>query len=417
MGAPGIVVLAWTVPLGATARREATWPCFHGQQRDNRSADTGLLKTWPKDGPKLVWKASGLGHGYSSVAVAGGRVFTAGMVKKQTYLVSLDWHGKELWRRSTGRSWQASKRQRWAVPYAGSRATPTVDGDTVFFLGELGQLTAFEVRTGNERWRRDVLSDFKAKKPKYGYSESVLVHDARLFCCPGGTEGYIAALDKHTGHTLWANAEIADAVGHCSGVVATIAGVEQVIGLSGARIFAVRTDNGQLLWQYVFGNKRGNNATDPIVHNGLVYASSGYGTGSVLLRPRRDADGRFTVEAVWNSNLLDNHHGGVLLLDGHLYGAGHRAKGWSCLNFQTGQKEWQAPGKGSLTYADGRLYCLDEKGTLSLAEATPEKWSVVGSFTVPKGGRGAYWAHPVVCGGRLYVRHSDTLYAYRVAAD
>jgi len=167
-----------------------------------------------------------------------------------------------------------------------------------------------------------------------------------------------------------------------------------------------------LLWHYAFGNARGNSATDVVVSDGLVYASSGYGGGSILLRPKRQSDGHFAVEEVWKSELLDNHHGGVLLLNGHLYGAGHEARGWFCLDFQTGDKRWQADGKGSLTYADGMLYCLDERGTMSLVKATDENRHEVSSFRLPRGGKGLYWAHPVVCGGRLYVRHSEKLFAY-----
>jgi outer membrane protein assembly factor BamB len=348
------------------------------------------------------------------VAVAGDRIFTAGMKGKQTYVTALDLSGTIMWSRPNGASWEASDRQPWAVPYAGSRSTPTVDGDTVYHLSELGQLTAFDVRTGETRWHTDVLKVFRGDRPKYGLSESVLIHGDVLFCCPAGRDGYCVALDKRTGSTRWTNTDIADPVGYSSPIVAPIDGVAQVLNLSAQRVFSLNPKTGSLVWQYPFGNQRGNNATDVVVHDGLVYASSGYGKGSVLLRPQRHSSGGFAVRPVWTSDLLDNHHGGVVLLAGHLYGAGHQARGWFCLDFKTGQKRWQASGKGSLTYADGRLYCLDEKGTMSLVRAIPERWDSVSSFEVPRGGRGLYWAHPVVCGGRLYVRHADQLFAYRI---
>lgn len=393
-----------------------SWPCFHGQQRTNKSVEEHLLKTWPKNGPLLLWTASGIGHGYSSVAVADNRIFTAGMIEKDTYVIALDLNGTELWRSINGESWQASAQQRWAVSYAGSRGTPTVDGNMVYHLSDLGRLSAFDVKTGSRQWYLDIMKTFNTPRPKYGFSESLLIHGDRLFCCPGGAEGYIVALDKKNGRTLWTNTTIPDPIGYASLVPATIAGVEQVIGMSARRIFAVRTDNGHLLWQYDFGNQRNNNAADIIVHNERVYASSGYGKGSVLIHPQRQADGRITVKPVWSSESLDNHHGGVILLDDHLYGSGHEAKGWTCLKLSNGQPLWQAPGKGSLTYADGRLYCLDEKGSMFLVQPNPEKWQAISSFTVPRGGQGAFWAHPVICGGRLYVRHSEKLYAYNISA-
>ncbi|MHC4396774.1 MAG: outer membrane protein assembly factor BamB family protein [Planctomycetota bacterium] len=411
------LLLLLNVSTASLAGDNITWPCFHGPRRDNLSSDTGLLQSWGQDGPKLLWTASGIGHGYSSVAIVGERIFTAGMIGKQTYVTSLDLEGKQVWQRLNGQSWEASERQPWAVPYAGSRGTPTVDGKTVYHLSELGRLAAFDFQTGQERWHVELLKTFEAERPEYGYSESVLIDGDTLFCCPGGERGYIVALAPATGRTLWANTDIKDAVGNCSAVIAEFDGFEQVITLSANRVLSFDPNNGRLLWDYVFGNKRENNITDVIVNNGLVYASSGYGKGSILLRAQRQASGKFIVKPVWTSKLLDNHHGGVLLLKGHLYGAGHEARGWFCLDFDTGSKKWQAPGKGSLTYADGMIYCLDEKGTMSLIKATAEKWEESGSFRVPRGGSGLYWAHPVVFGGRLYVRHSDKLFAYSVRRD
>lgn len=331
--------------------------------------------------------------------------------------MALDLSGKKLWQKLNGQSWEAAEYQTWAVPYAGARATPTIDGDTAYHLSELGRLTAFDVQTGEERWSIDIMKTFKAEKPEYGYSESVLIHGDALICCPAGEEGYIVALDKRTGRTLWANTDIKDAVGNCSPVIAPIENDLQIITLSASSILSFDPDDGRLLWQYPFANSRENNVADAIVSSGLVFASSGYGKGSILLRPIKQADGTFSAEPVWITELLDNHHGGVVLLDGFLYGAGTEARGWFCLDFKTGAQKWQTRGKGSLTYADGHLYCLEERGTMSLVKAAPEKYDQVGSFKVPQGGEGLYWAHPVVCGRRLYVRHSDKLYAYSISKD
>lgn len=406
--------LALNISMNSLVGDTICWPCYHGPQRNNLSAETGLMRSWPQNGPELLWTASGIGHGFSSVAIAGGRILTAGMIDKQTYVTALDMNGKQLWQRLNGQSWQASKEQPWAVPHAGSRGTPTIDGNTVYHLSEMGQLTAFDFHTGQQRWHINVLEAFKAERPKYGLSESLLIRANAVFCCPGGVDGYVIASNKRTGEILWTNNQIKDPVGYCSPVQASIDNVEQVITMSAIRVFSFEPDSGQILWDYTFGNERNNSATDVIVKDGLVYASSGYGGGSILLRPKRQTDGKFSVEQVWKSDLLDNHHGGVLLLDGCLYGSGHNSRGWFCLEFETGRKMWQTSGKGSLTFADGRLYCLDEKGIMSLVKASPETWNKISSFSLPKGGLGYFWAHPVVCGGQLYVRHSDQLFAYKI---
>jgi len=408
------VVFGLGLTLWMAFQGRADWPCYHGPQRDNRSTETNLLKSWPEAGPKLIWTATGLGHGYSSVAIGNDRIFTAGTIDKITHVTALDLTGKTVWRRPNGPSWKASERQSWAVSYAGSRGTPTLDGNTVFHLAELGDLRAFDLQTGDTRWHVNVLERFAAERPEYGISESVLIYDEAVICCPGGKKGYMIALNKYNGQTLWANTDIQDAVGNSSPVLAQIQGVEQVIALSASHVFAVDPGNGKLLWQAEFGNARENNCTDVIVANDGVYMSSGYGKGCALLRPKRQDNGSFTVEQVWTSSLLDNHHGGVVQMGDYIYGAGHEAKGWFCLDLNTGQQQWNATGKGAITYADDHLYCLDERGTLSLVRCTPDKWNAASTFKVPRGGKGLFWAHPVVCGGRLYIRHSDQLMVYDI---
>ena len=258
-----------------------------------------------------------------------------------------------------------------------------------------------------------LFKQFDAKAPKYGLTESVLIDGDRLICSPGGTKGHVVCLDKKTGKLIWARTDIEGTVGYSSPVIAEFAGFRQILAMSSKVVFGMDLKTGKVLWSADHGNRRQNSATDPIFHKGYVFASTGYGKGSILIRLKPVRDGIETEQA-WVSKLMDNHHGGVVLADGHLYGAGHVAKGWFCLDFMTGKQAWKAKGKGSLTYADGMLYCLEEEGTMALVEATPKGRTILSSFPLPKGGDGRYWAHPVVCDGRLYVRHADKLFAYDV---
>ena len=407
-----LALLVWFLLLQtAPGQPQGEWPCFHGPRRDNKSTETGLLKKWPDGGPKCIWTASGLGKGYSSVTVGGGLIYTAGMIDKKTHVFAFDLTGKPKWRRLNGVSWQTTMGH--AVEYAGARGTPTYDEGRVYHLAEGGRLAALDAKTGEEIWVRDLFKQFDAATPKYGLAESVLIDGERLICCPGGTKGHMVCLEKTTGKLVWAAAGVEGTVAYCSPVIAKLGGVRQVLSMSSKVVFGVDIETGKLLWSAEHANQRENNATDPVVHNGCVYAASPYGKGSLVVRPSA-AGGAVKVEKVWSSELMDNHHGGVLLLDGHLYGAGHEAMGWFCLDFMTGNQAWIARGKGSLTYADGMLYCLDERGTMSLVEATPRAYRPVSSFRVPRGGRGLHWAHPVVCGGRLYIRHADKLFAYDI---
>lgn len=396
------------------AQDKCDWHCFHGPDRTNKSSETGLLKEWPEEGPTLAWTVSGLGDGYSSVSIAEGYLFTAGMADKQTHVYAFDLSGKQVWKKPNGQSWETTLS--WARTYTGARSTPTYDNGVVYHLGELGQLTAFEYKTGNEIWSIELREQFDADIPEYGYSESVYIDGDQLYCNPAGKKGYIVCLDKNNGDLIWANREVPGTVGFSSSVLFDYGAYRQIAGLSSNSVYGVDSKTGKLLWHVNFENDRSNNVTDPIFYNGYVFASTGYGKGSILIK--LTPSGREIIpETVWQTNLMDNHHGGVILHDGYLYGAGHNARGWFCLDFMTGKQMWKSNGKGSLTYADGMLYCLDERGKMTLVTATSEKYNEVSTFEVPSGGKGMHWAHPVMCGGRLYIRHTDKLFAYDIKGE
>ncbi len=387
------------------------WPGFHGPERTNKSTETGLLSEWPQEGPELLWTISGLGKGYSNVSIADGHIYTSGIENQQTFVFAFDLQGNLVWKKPNGESWETE--MPWAISYNGARSTPTYSDGIVYHLGELGRLTAFDSKSGDEVWSIELREQFDADIPEYGYSESVHIEGDRLYCCPAGKKGYLVCLDKHSGHLIWANTEIPGTVGFSSLVIIDHGGYHQITGLSSNCIFGVDLNTGKLLWQMEYENSRSNNVTDPIYHNGYVFASSGYGKGSILIKLNPSGNG-ITPEKVWHTELMDNHHGGVILHNGYLYGAGQNARGWFCLDFQTGTQMWKASGKGSLTYADHMLYCLDERGIMTLVKATSEKYEAISAFEVPKGGEGMHWAHPVVCGARLYIRHQDKLFAYDI---
>ena len=394
------------------SQKMSEWHCFHGPDRSNKSAETGLLSEWPEEGPALRWTISGLGKGYSTVSIADGYLFTSGIDEEQTFVFAFDLDGKLIWKKPNGNSWETE--MPWARTYNGARSTPTYSEGILYHLGELGRLTAFDPKSGDEVWSIELREKFDAEIPEYGYSESVHIEGDRLYCCPAGKKAYMVCLDKHDGHLIWANTEIPGTVGFSSLVIFDQGGYRQIAGLSSNCLYGVDSKTGRLLWQMDFENNRSNNVTDPIFHDGYVFASSGYGKGSMLIRLKAEGD-EISPEILWSTDLMDNHHGGVILHEGSLYGAGHNARGWFCLDFKTGKEIWNSGGKGSLTYADHLLYCLDERGIMSLVRATSEKYEVMSTFEVPDSGEGMHWAHPVVCGARLYIRHQDKLFAYDIS--
>jgi outer membrane protein assembly factor BamB len=387
------------------------WPQWRGEKRDGHSTDKGLLKQWPKEGPKLLWTSKGIGGGFSSVSVAQQRIFTMGDGADSSYVYALnESDGKQVWTAKVGRT-------EGGGGYPGPRCTPTVDRDIVVALGQYGDLVCLESKGGTENWRKNMQKDFAGRMMSgWGYSESPLVDGERVVVTPGGKEGAMVALDRKTGKELWRCKEFQDAAAYSAIVIADIAGVRQYVQLTGNSVVGVSPNDGRLLWQ---ASRKGQTAVvpTPIVHQDHVYVTSGYGVGCNLFKVSKSGD-RFSAEEVYANKVMANHHGGVVRVGDHLYGYSD-GKGWTCQEFKSGDAAWaerRGLGKGAISFADGHLYLRSEsgRGTIALIEATPRAWTVKGQFDQPDRSQQQSWAHPVIANGRLYIRDQDVLLCYDV---
>ena len=403
-----VSLLALTTTLAAAA---ADWPQFRGPNRDDISRETGLLAEWPKGGPTLAWKAQGLGKGYSSVSVVGDRIYTAGDDADSSYIRALDTAGKHVWRAALGKP--------GAPPagYDGTRATPTVDGNLVFMLSQHGDLVCVESATGKEIWRKDLRKDLGGQVGGWGYSESPLVDGERLIVSPGGKGGTLAALNKTTGAVLWRSKTFTDGADYVSPILATIGGVPQYVQLTQQTLAGIDPKTGDVLWQ---APRRGSTAVipTPVQADDLIFVTSGYGVGCNAFKITKSPGG-FTAEETYSNKNMANHHGGVILLDGYIYGHSD-SKGWVCMDHKTGEVKWSNPGvgKGSVTFADGHLYLRKEdgRGTIALVEPSPTAYTETGRFDQPDRSTKNSWAHPVVANGKLYLRDQGTLLCYDIKA-
>jgi outer membrane protein assembly factor BamB len=389
---------------------QAEWPTFHGPRRDNLVRETGLLKRWPDDGPRLLWKSSVCGKGYAAVSVARGCLFISGDFGEEEMVLALNLNGSLKWKTVHGKAWTGAQ--------PGSRTTPTYDDGLVYHLGPHGNLSAFEAASGKPVWTIDIREQFTAPLGLWGYTENLVVDGDQVLCTPGGAAGRVVALDKKTGRVRWANTEITDRQAYSSPIVAEHGGVRQFIALARNSFFGVDIRTGSLLWSHPHESFCDQNVTSPIYHDGSVFVSSGHRAGARVVK--LSADNR-DARPVWSTTQLDNCHGGVVLLDGYLYGSGCRLynKGLLCVEFATGKVMYRAEqiGKVSLTWADGLLYCLDNDGEMLLVQATPQRATVLSRFKIPRNDNDHTLTHPVVCGGRLYLRHLDDLFAYNIRAD
>jgi outer membrane protein assembly factor BamB len=393
--------------MACWAAAPADWPTFHGPQRDNIARETGLLKQWPVEGPPLVWKFSGCGKGYAAVSLTNGLIYTSGDFGGEEMVLALDMAGRLKWKMPNGKSWKG--------PQPGARTTPTVDRDLVYHLGPHGRLAAFVASTGRPVWTVDIAETFEASTRTWGYTENLLVVDDKVLCMPGGNKGRVVALDKKTGRALWANTEITDRAAYSSPVLATHGGVRQMVTLARSTVLGVDLETGRLLWSHEHESTCDQNVTSPIYEGGRVFVSSGHRAGARVVEVSPDSR---RATQLWFGTRLDNCHGGVVLRDGFLYGSGCRLynKGLLCVEFATGKVMYQAKeiGKVSLTFAEGLLYCFDNDGEMLLVKATPEAATIVSRFKLPRQSTDPALTHPVVCGGRLYLRDLDELFVYDI---
>lgn len=387
------------------------WPQFHGPQRDNISRETGLIKQWPSDGPKLLWTAEDIGEGFSTVAVKNGLIYTTGNIGNDTMITALDLDGKTKWTAKNGPAYKRSK--------PGTRSTPTINDGKLYHENADGDIVCLEPDAGRKIWSLNILERFNGRNITWALAESLLIDGSNVICTPGGETVGIAALDKETGQTVWTCKGINDKPGYSSPIAFEYKGLRQIVVLMAKSVVGVNADNGRLLWRVEHVTPFDENINTPIFHNGCVFICSRT-KGSRLFRLNVDGE-RASVEEVWKSELLESQHGGIILLDGYLYGSSRTSSlgPWVCLDFKTGKRMYAQPGigTGSLTYADGLIYALNQRGTVALVRTTPHAFQVISKFSLPKGGEGPTWAHPVVCNGRLYIRHGSSLYCYDIKAN
>jgi outer membrane protein assembly factor BamB len=396
------------VTIGATLAA-TDWPQWHGPNRNGLSSETGLLARWPSGGPPQLWTTSGIGGGYGSVAIVGDRIFVQGSKGERQSVINVLKRddGKDVWSKALGPSGSNDRG-------SGPRGTPTVDGDRVYVLTEQGDLWCLLAANGTEVWTRNILRDFRGRQIPWLISESPLVDGNLVIVTPGGPGAGIVALDKMTGKTMWTSQQLSDEAGYASPIVADVGGVRVVMTLTARAGVGVRASDGKLMWRYQqVANDTANVAT-PIFQDNKVFYSSAYGTGAALLG-LTPVNGEVRAEQIYFTREMQNHHGGLVLVNGHLYGFHNSIL--TCLDFSTGKVLWRdrSVGKGTLTYADGNLYILSEDNVVGLAAASPTGYQEKGRFTIPDQGLPS-WAHPVVSGGRLYIRNQGVLTAYNVAA-
>lgn len=384
-------------------------PQFRGANRDGRAGNGNIAHTWPNSGPRPHWAANGLGAGYAAPSVADGRVFVTGLAgNDEKVLAFTEKDGRPLWSVSTG-----GEAYRDGTG-DGPRCTPTVDGEFVYALGCFGDLVCLNAKTGQRRWHKNILKEFRFgnRTITWGICESVLIDGDKLICTPGGQDGTMVALNKSNGDVLWkCQVPGSPAAGYASAIAIEVGGVRQYVNFTSRSLIGVRASDGELLWENRLAANGTANCSAPVFWNNHVFYASGYGTGGCCLR--LESNGNTTrAEEIYKTRDMKNHHGGMVVVDGFVYGCDENIL--TCLDMLSGKVMWQnrSVGKGSITFADGMLIVRSENGPLALVEANSQRYVEKGRFDQPRRSDRPSWAYPVVANGKLLLRDLDTLLCY-----
>lgn len=389
---------------------------FRGPARDGKFTDSGLLQKWPDAGPGLLLKVEGIGKGYSSVVATDQYIFASGMIDTLDYLTCITPEGQIKWKVAYGRSWKQS--------FPDTRSTPTIEGDRIYIISGIGELVCLNVEDGAIRWKVNVDKDYQAEWHIWGVSESPLIVDDKVICSPGGKLTSIVAFDKMTGKLAWKSECVGGQRTYASPILYEYKNFRYILAATGTHLIALEPATGQVVWTFKYwdGAKWDQPgliwANTPTFKGRDIFLSMGYDYRNVMVE--MSEDGKSATEK-WSNMVLDNHHHGLIELDGFIYGSNwiSNSKGkWLCMDWNSGETKYETEWltKGGLIYADGLLYVLEEKaGTVALVKPNPQSFDVVSSFKL-QGGAGPFWAHPFIANGKLYLRHGDVLFVYDIKA-
>ena len=388
---------------------------WRGENRSGIYNETNLLGSWPEEGPNLVWEYDGIGNGYGSPIFTDDRMYVVGEIDSLGYLFSFDNFGNLLWKKEFGKAWM--------VNYTGSRSAPTIVGDNIYLVSGLGAVYCFNRITGDEIWSVDMINDLHGAFPLFGYSESVIIEDEKLFCSPGGTDTNVVALNRNTGEIIWVSKGNSERPGYNSAQIVNLKDRNVLVNFSAYELMGHDTKTGELLWLQNQDNTTseerkpglGDTHSNTIIYDdGFIYYAAGDGNGGVKLQLANDGK---SIKEVWRNKDFDSYMGGIVKIGNHLYGCGTAKRDFKSINAETGKiEDIIKVGSGAVIAADSMLYYYNFGGNVMLITQNPTDMEVVGEFKMLKGGR-EHFAHPVIDKGRLYIRHGNVVQAYNIKAQ
>lgn len=396
-----IILLFLVSVIYAGAQQSTRW---RGPDGNGMYHETGLLKSWPQNGPEILWTYDGLGEGFSSPAFANDMIYLSGTIDGTGHVFALAQSGRLIWKKPYGPEFTES--------YPGSRTTPVIAGDLLYIYSGMGLLTCMSANSGDVKWSKDLFKELDGQQIQWGVTETVVIDGERLYITPGGKQHNVVALNRLNGQLIWSSKAKGEKSAYCTPLLVKLPQRTLLVTHTESHVIGLDAADGKLLWSQHQPNRWNVHSNTPLYHDGAIFYFSGYGQGGGLLKLSDDGA---SAKQQWFSKTMDNRIGGAVVVDGYIYGSGDNNRFWMCLDWNTGEVRYQAKGlaNGTVIYADGMLYGYTDRGELFLAPASPEGLKVV-SQTKVELGTNQHWAHPVINNGRLFVRHGDTLIVYKI---
>ena len=396
-----ILLIFIFLPKALMAQNPTAW---RGPNQSGVYPDIHLLEKWPDSGPEVLWTFKSLGIGYSSPAFAKNKIYISGMEGSAGYIYCLSQDGKLVWKSTYGSEFDAS--------YPGSRSTPVIDNNFVYILSGVGDLACLNADNGRSVWKINILKEFGGKITQWGLNETVVIHENKLICTPGGANNNVVALDKLTGKLIWSSKGMGEISAYCTPLLTKIGSRNLVVTHTENNIIGLDAESGTLLWKYPHVNEWGVHPNTPLFFKNAVFCFSGYGKGGILLQLNEDGS---SVTKKWSSTDMDSRTGGAVVLDKKIYGSGDEHRDWQCIDWETGKVDYKTReiGNGVVIAADNKLYFYSQRGELALVRPGNSSFEIISKIRITEGS-GQHWAHPVIHNAVLYVRHGNALIAYHV---
>lgn len=378
-----------------------TW---RGQNQSGIYMETGLLDKWPASGPDILWDFSEIGIGFSSPAFANNLIYLSGLEGSIGYIYALTESGQLKWKASYGDEWDKS--------YEGTRATPVIVGSELYILSGKGILSCMNAQNGKSIWQKEILEEYGGRNIEWGFNETVVIHEDKLICTPGGTQHNVIALNRHSGKLIWTTKGKGEKAAYCTPLLVKVGSRNLLVTHTENNILGIDADTGTLLWNYAHTNKYSIHPNTPLYRDNQVFCFSGYGRGAVMLQLYQDGK---SASKIWASTTMNSRIGGAVDLNGKIYLSGDKNREWQCIDWKSGKVNYMTKdiGNGVVIAADGELYLYSQRGELALVKPGTTSFEVLSEAKV-KLGSGQHWAHPVIDKGRLFVRHGETLICYKI---